>query len=191
MKIQALVLSGLGSVGLLGSCISNQATFENVKREQYAQIVKEKDIIDKYGYSTLKPNGKLSSIEGKDVLHFLTPSDSIAYENVNKLSNGLIKKVQVENQNRAEQLSNNYLNSKAATDGYYKPILKNNWNNGHFIDVYCDYKNTLTNIKQNNTILSKDARDTYMKQIKSAYKEGEQIRKYARKALGVVVRKMP
>lgn len=191
MKIKAIVLSGLGTLGLFASCKSNQTAYNNAKQQQYSIIENEKEIINKYGYSTLKPNGKLSSIEGKDILYFLTQNDSIAYENANKLSNGLIKKAQIENQNRTEQLSNNYIQTKVATNEYYKTAMNNSLSTGQLLDLHFNYKNTLENLEQNNTILSKETRNSYIKQINKAYKEGKQIRKSAREALGVVVRKMP
>ena len=190
MKIQALVLSGLGSC-VLGSCVPNQVALDKAKKQQYTIMAKNEDTINQYAYSTLKPNGKLSSIEGKEILYFLTPGDSVAYDKAHRLSNGIIKNALEENQNRTLLLSNNYFRLKAATDGYYKAMLKESSDNRHFMDLYADYKNTSKDLDQNYTILSKEARNSYKKRIKRAYKESERIRNYARKKLGVVVRRMP
>lgn len=191
MNTKTLILAGttaLGALGVFSSCKSHHdAMYKNALNKQYEQIYNDKNIMDNFGVSTLKSNGRLSCIEGNDVLYFATEGDSSAYYEMNFRANGIVKKAEFDNQNSLNSISNTYIRSKTAANEYYNTATKNPQSLRNSANLDINYRNSIQNIEQNQQILYKEATKANKKRLKNAYKQIKKIINNARKKLDVIV----
>lgn len=217
MDTKSLVISGVTSLAALGA-LNSCGTMNTMDRSrvirQYVLSNDDKYTVERYGVSTLKPNGRLSSIEGTDILYFNSKEDSAAYDKMNRLANGVMRRAYVEGHNTFSSVEEEYKKSRSAINQYYNNLgrqdeieykqrlgsaTKNfdydkvsrfgSIHKGYSSDVMYGNHVALRDEQLRNKEKMNKVTKSYVKSLNEARKRGKQIIKTARKNLGVQVRK--
>ena len=188
MRIGTGVLFALGTLGLFGSCKS-QDIYNKALRKQYELIDNERVALERNRISVLEPNGRLSSVMGDDVVYFLTKEDSIAFDNQVRLAHGLVTDVQEKKKNELKNITNTYNNSVNSLNGYYNSEQNKPMSYSKKFDLSVYHQSETERLKEHNSYLTKAVNQEYGKEMKQAKRIKASIIRNACRMPGVIIEK--